>query len=334
MKPVLLTGLTALVLLWGCTSSEVSQAPVDTIAPATPVAESVEPAPAENAPHPDVALTPAAADWQQSTHIHAIGVNPQNPEVVYLATHHGIVIRSPEGEWLHLGEDRSDLMGFAMHPTDQMLLYRSGHPGPGHDAGGHHNLGFEVSRDGGATWQRQSMEGVDFHTLAIAPSQPDVFYGWATSGQQGLFKTTDGGDSWEALPAEGLLDMPFKFAVDPKNPNHIFATTQVGLFNSADGGQSWSLIPNTADAPLTTLVVLPGDEQTRWIGYQITPSTGSFVSSPDEGQSWQPLGRSEIDGLVLHMAAAPSNPSILYAATDQNQVYQSNDGGETWMVLN
>jgi hypothetical protein len=165
--------------------------------------------------------------------------------VVYIATHNDIVIRSPEGKWLQLGEDRSDLMGFAIHPKNQMLLYRSGHPGPGHDAGGHHNLGFEVSSDGGATWQRRSMEGVDFHTLAIAPSNPDVFYGFATSGQQGLFKTEDCGNSEESLPAEGLTEAPFKVAVAPKNPDHIFATTQVGLFESTDGGQTWSLIYST-----------------------------------------------------------------------------------------
>lgn len=330
MKPVLLAGLTTLVL-WGCTPQEVSQAPVDT-APA--VAESVEPALAEIEPLPDVTLTAVPADWQQQTHIHAIGVNPQNPEVVYLATHHGIIIRSPEGEWLQLGEDRSDLMGFAIHPEDQTLLYRSGHPGPGHDAGGHHNLGFEVSSDGGATWQRRSMEGVDFHALAITPSQPEVFYGLATSGQQGLFKTEDGGDSWTALPAEGLTDMPFKLVVHPQNPDHIFATTQGGLFNSRDGGETWSIISATADAPLTTLVVLPEGEQNRWIGYQITPSTESLVSSQDEGQFWEPLGQSEMNGLVLHMASAPSDPSMLYAATAQNQVYQSRDGGATWTVLN
>lgn len=332
MKPILGIGLTALVL-WGCTPQEVSQTPVDTAPPSSPAAESVEPTPAEPEPLPDVTLSAAPADWQQQTHIHAIGVNPQNHEVVYIATHHGIVIRSPEGEWLQLGEDRSDLMGFAMHPEDQMFLYRSGHPGPDHDAGGHHNLGFEVSSDGGATWQRRSMEGVDFHTLAIAPSNPDVFYGFATSGQQGLFKTEDGGNSWELLSAEGLTEAPFKFAVAPQNPDHIFATTQVGLFESTDGGQTWSLIPNTADTPLTTLVALPEGEQNQLIGYQITPSTQSFVSSEDTGQSWEPLGSSELEGLVLHMASAPSNPSMLYAATDQNQVYQSSDRGATWTEL-
>lgn len=196
------------------------------------------------------------------------------------------------------------------------------------------NLGFEVSRAGGATWQRRSMEGVDFHTLAIAPSNPDIFYGFATSGQQGLSKTEDGGNSWSSLAAEGLTDAPFEFAVASPKPDHIFTITQVGLFESTDGGQTWSLIPDTADAPLTILGALPEDGPNRLVGYQITPSTESFVRSEDAGQSWESLGSSEMEDLVLHMVTAPSDLSMLYAATEQNQAYQSSDRGKTWAVMN
>jgi photosystem II stability/assembly factor-like uncharacterized protein len=300
----------------------------------TVAAEQAEPEQATPKPLPNVPLTAASEDWQQQTHIHGIGVNPSNPEVVYIATHHGIVIRSPEGEWLQLGDDRSDLMGFAMHPEDQMLLYRSGHPGHGHDTGGSHNLGFEVSADGGASWQRRSMEGVDFHTLAIAPGHPDVIYGLATSGQQGLFKSDDGGNTWTPLAANGLEATPFKFAIAPQNSDHVFATTQAGLFESNDGGQTWTLLPNTATAPLTDLITIEAGDSDHLVGFQLTPSGQTFVISQNQGQSWEPLGNSQTEGVVLHMAAAPSDPTMLYAATDQNQIYQSSDGGETWTVLN
>lgn len=338
MKPIFLTGFTALVL-WGCTTQNVSQNPASPEAPASPVVETVEPEQAESkqaepASLPNVTLTAAPEDWQQQTHIHGIGVNPSNPDVVYVATHHGIIIRSPEGEWLQLGEDRSDLMGFAMHPEDQMLLYRSGHPGPGHDTGGSHNLGFEVSADGGASWQLRSMAGVDFHSLAIAPGDPDVFYGLATSGQRGLFKSEDGGNTWTPLAANGLGAAPFKFAIAPQNSDHVFATTQAGLFESIDGGETWTLLSNTATAPLTDLVAIEAGGQNHLVGFQLTPSGQAFVISQDQGQSWEPLGNSQPEGVVLHMAASPSDPTTLYAATDQNQVYQSDDGGETWTVLN
>jgi hypothetical protein len=45
-------------------------------------------------------LTAAPADWQAQTHIHAIAVDPENPNLLYLATHHGLLQRSEAGEWL------------------------------------------------------------------------------------------------------------------------------------------------------------------------------------------------------------------------------------------
>jgi hypothetical protein len=329
LRPFLILGASALVLA-GCGTTQISPAPETTPPLAVPApTAAVEAAPA---PLPDVTLTAAPADWQQQNHIHAMAVSPNNPEVLYLATHHGIIVRSPEGEWLQLGEDRADLMGFAMHPGDPMQLYRSGHPGAGHAAGGH-NLGFEVSTDGGKTWQLRSMAGVDFHTLAISPSDPSVFYGLATSGEQGLFRSQDSGNTWEPLPTEELAAVPFQLTVALQNPDHVFATTQAGVFQSTDGGQSWNVLPSTAAAPITALVAAPEGEQSRLIGFQLSPQAQALVTSQDGGKSWAPLSN-DIEGLVLHLAVAPNHPNILYAATEQNQVYQSGDGGLTWSRLN
>ncbi|WP_250126532.1 hypothetical protein [Chroococcidiopsis sp. CCMEE 29] len=64
---------------------------------------------------------------------------------------------------------------------------------------------------------------VDFHALAIAPSDPNIFYGWPASGAQGLHASTDGGKTWTKPRMARLGDAPFSLAV----------------FQSLNGGKTW-----------------------------------------------------------------------------------------------
>lgn len=195
-------------------------------------------------PDVSVTLTSAPKDWQETTHVHGLAVNPNNPEIAYVATHHGLLQRSETGQWFWMGKERADYMGFTANPTDSRRFYSSGHP----PTGG--NLGFQISENQGQDWQQISLPGVDFHAMAIAPSNPQVFYGWPASGAQGLHLSIDGGKTWTQPRMTGLGDAPFSFVVDPSNPKRVFATTRSGLYESSDSGNNWTLVPNTQDAPV------------------------------------------------------------------------------------
>lgn len=273
-----------------------------------------------------VTLTPALKNWQEITHVHGLAVNPDNPEIAYVATHHGLLQRSKTGQWFWMGKERADYMGFTADPTNPNRFYSSGHP----PTGG--NLGFQISENQGQDWKQISLPGVDFHAMAVAPSNPNVFYGWPASGAQGLHVSTDGGKTWIQPRMAGLGDAPFSLAVDPQNPDHVFATTRSGLYESTDGGNNWTLVPNTQDAPVVGLALVKEGDRTVMVGYRILKSAPGLYRSNDNGKTWQPLGTGT-NGTILHLAIAPSNPQVLYGVNENNAVFQSQDGGKTWKEL-
>ena len=269
-----------------------------------------------------------AVNWQADNHVHGLAVSADNPNVIYVATHDGLVKRSKTGEWFWMEPEaeRADYMGFTGHPTDSKRFYASGHP---HTGG---NLGFQVTENQGQDWKQISMPGVDFHALAVAPSNPEVFYGWAVSGAQGLFTSTDGGKTWTKVDMTGLGDAPFDLAVDPRNSDRVFATTRSGLYESTDSGKNWALVPNTQQAPIVGLDLLAEENNTVMIGYRFLQSAPGIYRSADGGKTWDKLGRGT-EGVILHLAIAPDNPQIMYAVNENNAIFQSQDSGKSWKEL-
>lgn len=273
----------------------------------------------------NVSLAPAA-NWQANNHVHGLAVNPDNPNIIYVASHNGLLQRSETGKWFWMGKQRADYMGFTADPTNSDRFYSSGHPSTGG------NLGFQVSENQGEDWQQISLSGVDFHALAIAPSNPNIFYGFPASGAQGLHLSGDGGKTWTKPRMLGLNDAPFELAVDPNNPDHALATTRSGMYESSNSGDNWTLVPNTQEAPVVSLALLAEGDRTIMYGYRLLKSAPGIYRSDDGGKTWEKLW-TETEGVVVKLAIAPNNPQILYAVNKNNTVFQSQDGGKSWQKL-
>ncbi len=269
-----------------------------------------------------------ATNWQDKNHVHGLAVASTNPNLIYVATHNGLVQRSETRQWVWMQpeQERADYMGFTADPSQPSRFYASGHP----QTGG--NLGFQMTEDGAKSWKPLSLPGVDFHALAIAPSNPQVFYGFPASGAQGLHVSRDGGQTWIKPQAEGLKAPPFHFVVDPGNADHVFAVTQAGLYESSDQGESWTVIPATQTAPIVGLAMQRENNRLIMYGYRIQASAEGIYRSLDGGKTWEPWGTGT-QGLILYIATAPSNPKLFYAVNDGNQIFQSQDSGKTWQKL-
>lgn len=79
-------------------------------------------------------IRPSAAErikLSEVSHIHGIAVDPSDPSRLFLATHHGLFLTSPDGTASRVSDNANDYMGFTPHPTDSSLLYASGHPAGG-----------------------------------------------------------------------------------------------------------------------------------------------------------------------------------------------------------
>ncbi len=272
-----------------------------------------------------VSLQPAG-NWQANNHVHGLAVNPTNPKIFYVATHNGLLQRSESGQWFWMGKQRSDYMGFTADPTHENRFYSSGHP----PTGG--NLGFQLSDNQGEDWNQISLPGVDFHALTIAPSSPNVFYGFPASGAEGIHRSTDGGKTWVQTQMKGLEAVPLSLHVDPRNADHVFATTRAGLYESRDRGESWTVITSTQNAPIAGLALFNSGNNTVMVGYRVLQSDPGLYQSQDNGKTWEKLGAGT-QGLILQLAISPSQSQMIYAINEDNLVFQSQNGGKTWTAL-
>ena len=120
------------------------------------------------------------------------------------------------------------------------------------------DMGLYRSEDKGSRWQllETPMRGKVMWTLAIDPTDPDVmFAGIGTPSRPGIYRSTDGGKSWEQRPMEIAdtcpavdIPRPTGIAIDPTNPRSIWVGIEVdGVRHSTDGGDTWAKVDGGMD---------------------------------------------------------------------------------------
>jgi photosystem II stability/assembly factor-like uncharacterized protein len=149
--------------------------------------------------------------------------------------------------------------------------------------------GLYRSSDGGSTWRRLQGHGLPGGLmgrigLAVAPSNPKRVYALIQSKQGLLWRSDDGGSNWHWVSSNTLINQrPFYFShifVDPRNENHVFATS-VRLAESNDGGKTW----------FRSGAGTKGDHHAMWIaadGRRMAGGDdGGVAFSHDGGATWQ-----------------------------------------------
>jgi len=173
--------------------------------------------------------------------------------------------------------------------------------------------------------------------LAIDPLTPNTLYAGIGSFDHpgGLFKSTDGGASWNATGPTATYVTAV--AIDPLAPTTVYAGTrscqpgcEAGLFRSTDGFSTWKAgnIDLTPGTPVTVLAIDPLDSRTLYAG---TNGAGVFKSA-DSGADWVPINNGLPVLAVAGLAIDPLTPSTLYAGTFDRGVFKSADGGANWRV--
>ncbi len=212
--------------------------------------------------------------------------------------------------------------------------------------------GLWISADEGATWSANNdfLPNLSISALVFDPSNPAIVYagtGEASAGLvgAGVFKSADGGNTWQSLAAtnpDANADWRFvnRLAIDPARPSTLLAgVTNLdlatgGIYRSADGGASWSRV---SAARALDLAFDPFDSGNVLAGLD----DGTLLHSRDAGLTWthtQPLvaAPSGRDGTArAEIAFARSRPGLAYASVDNQggEVYASLDSGATWQWL-
>lgn len=308
-------------------------------------------------------------DDQPTGSIGTIVVAPSNPDIIYVGSGEGLhrpdlstgdgVYRSNDAgrTWARLGlHDAQQIPSIAVDPRnpDRVFVAALGHPyGPNPERGIYRSI------DGGRTFQQvlYKDENTGGNDVDIDPSNPQTVFAtmweerqgpwenavWAgTNG--GIFKSTDGGTTWQQLTKGLPVVVQANMAISPANPKRIYATVAGaaqpglldqsrgtgGVYRSDDSGESWTRITMDArptgrigggDLPMP--IPHPTDQDTV-----IMASTVSWKST-DGGKTWAafkgaPGGEDYQNGWIN-----PENPNIILLAADQGAVVSLN-GGETW----
>jgi photosystem II stability/assembly factor-like uncharacterized protein len=179
--------------------------------------------------------------------------------------------------------------------------------------------GIHKSTDGGATWKNLG-GSTGAVILVMDPVDHDILYA-GNSPTGGVLKSLDGGASWATINA-GLGAPPvFGLAIDPRNPQVLYAgTAGFGAWRSSNGGQSWSRL--SIDTSVWSMLVDPDRSDIVYAG---TNGSGVFVSQ-DGGLTFQRIG-SPRSGVIHSLAKSGDR---LYAATANHGASVSFDGGISW----
>ena len=255
--------------------------------------------------------------------------------------------------------------------------------GTGENNGGRH-IGFGdgvyVSHDSGKSWQHKGLkESEHISKILIDPRDSKVVFAasqgplWSSGGQRGLFKSTDGGDSWKLVLGPGLLSTADQkltekqrasineesftgvtdVVMDPSDPDVMYAAThqrhrnvwaiincgpETGIFKTTDGGETWQELGNglpSGEMGKISLQVSPQKTNHVYATIELPGREGGFWLSDDWGASWKKTNDFVSGGTGPHyyqeLWADPHRFGVLYQAN--NYFMRSEDNGKTWVNI-
>jgi hypothetical protein len=148
-------------------------------------------------------------------------------------------------------------------------------------------------------------------------------------GGHPVFRSVDGGDTWTGQNAGLRTTGVWAFALEPGQPDTVYAGTDQGVFKTTDGGTTWSQAGiETSMWQVRSLAIADGFPAGPASVYAATDN--GVYRSRDGGESWTQL---QLSGSVNAVAVAPGAPATIYAGVSfgsPSGVFKSTDAGDTW----
>ncbi len=246
-------------------------------------------------------------------------------------------------------------------PTNSNVLWLGTGENNGQRSVGYGN-GVWRSRDAGASFEHMGLdESEHIGNIVIDPRDSDTVYVaaqgplWRAGGDRGLYKTTDGGATWERVLHISEDTGISQVAMDPRNPDVLYASTwqrrrhtgllvaggpEGGIHKSEDGGATWRKLskglpsPDRHDIGRIGLAISPHNPDVVYALIAASDDASGFYRSTDRGESWEK--RSDyicVDPqYYMEIFPDPHRPGRIYSMDVWTHV--TDDDGATWRQVN
>ena len=295
----------------------------------------------------------------------AVAGDPVDPRVFYFGTVGGGVWKSTDGGtyWQNVSDgylNTASVGAIAVAQSDPNVLYA----GMGETCiriDLTHGDGVYRSDDAGATWKHLGLgDSRHISRVRVHPNDPDLVYvaafghAFGPSAQRGIFRSKDGGESWQNILYKSEDAGAADLSMDPSNPRILYASLWEarrsfwamnsggpgsGLHRSTDGGDTWDELtrnPGLPEGVVGRIGVAVSPARTGRIWALVEAEDGGLFRSDDGGESWQKLNDTEDvrsrPWYYTHVFADPVNPDTVYVLAPKT--LRSTDGGTTFEQVN
>lgn len=300
--------------------------------------------------------------------ISAVALNPDDQQIFYVGAASGGVFKTENAglSWQTIFDEQPSLSigDIVLAPSNPEVIYvGTGEANAGGGSVSYDGLGVFKSEDAGDSWISCGLvSSGSIGRMAVHPQNPDICYVaamgrmFSKNDERGIFKTIDGGQSWQKVlflnDSTGAIDI----VIDPQNPENVYAAMwerirrpdervyggpSCGIWRSFDGGENWQQLTSGLPSPSANvgrigIAVSPSEPSILYAIY--ADKTGYFdgvFKSTNYGDSWSQTNDAALNNMYSsygwwfgRLRINPTNPNIVFAIGFD--LFKTSNGGSSW----
>lgn len=293
-----------------------------------------------------------------------IAIHPEDESIWYVAVGSGGVWKTTNNgtTWKPIFDDQTSysIGCVTIDPNNPNTIW----VGTGENVGGRHvgfGDGVYVSYDGGSTWNKKGLSSSEhISKIIVHPDNSNIIWVaaqgplWSKGGERGLYKSSDGGETWKKTLGDNEWTGVTDIVIDPRNPMVLYAATWQrhrtvaaymgggpgsGLHKSMDGGETWTELTNgipKSNLGKIGLAISPFNPDVVYAAIELDRLKGGLFMTSDRGASWIKQSDAVSGGTGPHyyqeLYASPHQEGRLYLMSNTVQI--STDHGKTFTYMN
>lgn len=299
----------------------------------------------------------------KSGRISDLAIHPDDDNVWYAAVGSGGVWKTTNAgvTWNPIFDNQSvySIGSVTIDPGNPHIIW----VGTGEDVGGRHvgfGDGIYKSVDGGKSWKNMGLSATEhISTVIVHPENSDVVWVsaqgplWSKGGERGLYKTMDGGESWNKVLGDEEWTGVTDIVMDPRSPDVLYAATWqrhrtvaaymgggpgTGIHKSTDGGTTWTELKKGlpgSNMGKIGLAISPQNPDYVYAAIELDRTKGGVYMTSDRGASWKKMSDAVAGGTGPHyyqeLYASPHAFGRIYLMNVR--VLVSDDHGDNFKTM-